>query len=341
MGGHTVDIASEFRSFSPTPEAAAKVEDEAASDLQRLRAAWSAGDKPDLWFCYHPYYKSVDPFGPTLCAAFGVPLVTAEASYSPKRDQTEWAPYQARIGAMVRDAEVNIGFTRRDRVGLEQAIPKARIAALEPFIDTTPFEGCQPRPDPTRLITVAMMRAGDKMQSYAMLAQALATIRDRPWTLAVVGDGPMRGAVERLFAEFEPGRIDWLGERGADDIVQELGRSGIYAWPGCGEAYGLAYLEAQAAGLPVVAQRTAGVPEVVRTGLTGLLTAEGDIVAYASAIGELLEDASKRTEMARAARRFVVDERSLATAAKAIDEILRRYIGKNDDRTRHLGSIAS
>lgn len=328
MRGHTVEVASEFRSFASSPEAAAKVEGEAALELQRLRAELSDEGKPDLWFCYHPYYKSLDPFGPVLCAEFDVALVTAEASYSPKRDQTDWAPYQARIGAMVRDAAVNIGFTRRDRQGLERAIPEARIAALAPFIDTAAFEGLQSTPEPTRLITVAMMRAGDKMQSYAMLADALAAIRDKPWTLAIVGDGPMRGEVEHLFSTFEPGRIDWLGERGADDIARQLGRAGIYVWPGCGEAYGLAYLEAQAAGLPVVAQDTAGVPEVVQSGLTGLLTAEGDIAAYASAIGELLDDASKRTEMANAARRFVLAERSLAIAAKSIDEILCRYIGK-------------
>jgi glycosyltransferase involved in cell wall biosynthesis len=328
MGGHTVQVASEFRSFASTPEAAARVEGEAALELQRLRAEWTGGRQPDLWFCYHPYYKSVDPFGPVLCAEFGIPLITAEASYSPKRDQTDWAPYQARIGAMVRDAAVNIGFTRRDREGLERAIPEAHIAALAPFIDTAAFERLQPVPEPTRLITVAMMRAGDKMQSYAMLAEALATIRDKPWTLAIVGDGPMRGEVERLFATFEPGRIDWLGERGADDIVEDLGRSGIYVWPGCGEAYGLAYLEAQAAGLPVVAQNTAGVPEVVLSEVTGLLTAEGDIAAYASAISGLLDDASKRTDMANAARRFVLAERSLAIAAKAINANLCRYIGK-------------
>ncbi|MBB3962545.1 glycosyltransferase family 4 protein [Rhizobium metallidurans] len=328
MGGHTVEIASEFRSFASTPEAAVGLEGEMACELQRLRAKWSSAGKADLWFCYHPYYKSVDPFGPALSAEFGFPLVTAEASYSPKRDQTDWAPHQARIGAMVRDAAINIAFTRRDRLGLEQAIPEARIAALAPFIDTTAFEELQPVPEPTRLITVAMMRAGDKMQSYTMLAEALAAIRHKQWTLAVVGDGPMRGEVERLFSAFEPGRIDWLGERGADGIAQELGKAGVYVWPGCGEAYGLAYLEAQAAGLPVVAQNTAGVPEVVQAGLTGLLTAEGDVAAYASAIDALLDDPSRRTAMARAARRFVLSERSLDIAAKVLDDILCRYTGK-------------
>ena len=55
------------------------------------------------------------------------------------------------------------------------------------------------------------------------------------------------------------------GRAAPDEMPSSICRGAIYAWPGCGEAYGLAYLEAQAAGLPVVAQETAGVPEVVRT----------------------------------------------------------------------------
>ena len=65
------------------------------------------------------------------------------------------------------------------------------------------------------------------------------------------------------------------------------GSGALYVWPGCGEAYGLAYLEAQAAGLPVVAQDIAGVPDVVRDGETGVLTPAGDAAAFADAIATL------------------------------------------------------
>ena len=84
--------------------------------------------------------------------------------------------------------------------------------------------------------------------------------------------------------------------------------AGIYVWPGYGEAYGLAYLEAQAAGLPVVAQDIAGVPEVVRDGQTGFLTPPGDVAAFASAIERLLARNDERTIMAAAARRFVLED---------------------------------
>ncbi len=330
LAGHVVEVASEFRSFAGTPGVAAEVAAGSASELQRLRESWSDKEKPQLWFCYHPYYKSVDPFGPTLCAEFDIPHVTAEASYSPKRDQSDWAPFQAQVGALVQNAAVNIAFTQRDRLGLERAFPQARVAPLAPFIDTALFEGALSKPQPTRLITVAMMRAGDKMQSYRMLAAALAEISDKPWTLAIVGDGPMRSEVEQLFSPFDPHRIEWLGERNATGIADALGNAGIYAWPGCGEAYGLAYLEAQAAGLPVVAQHTAGVPEVVPSGITGYLTPDGDVAAYAAALATLLDDPSKRQAMGDAARHFVLSERSLTVAAGTLDEILTKYAGANE-----------
>ncbi|MGO7778417.1 hypothetical protein ACC741_38655, partial [Rhizobium johnstonii] len=43
---------------------------------------WKVGPRPELWFCYHPYYKSPDPFVPAISAEFAIPYVTAEASYA-------------------------------------------------------------------------------------------------------------------------------------------------------------------------------------------------------------------------------------------------------------------
>jgi glycosyltransferase involved in cell wall biosynthesis len=327
MAGHSVEIVSEFRSFAATPEAAAVLGAQTEKELARLRRRWRDEPKPGLWFCYHPYYKSPDPFGPAISAEFGIPYVTAEASYSRKRDGTDWEPSQKRVADAVRQAAVNIAFTERDRSGAARAIPGARFASLRPFIDTVLFENLLPKADPQRLVTVAMMRRGDKMQSYRMLAKALHLIEDRPWTLTVVGDGVSRSDVEGLFSGFKPGRLEWLGERSAGEVAEALGRSGIYVWPGCGEAYGLAYLEAQAAGLPVVAQDTAGVPEVVGDGLTGYLTPEGDVDAYAAAIGQLLDDRARRDVMGATARRIVLEERSLTIAAKVLGRILREYAG--------------
>ncbi|HHI82915.1 MAG TPA: glycosyltransferase, partial [Rhizobiales bacterium] len=180
------------------------------------------------------------------------------------------------------------------------------------------------RGGPARLITVAMMRGGVKLESYEMLAQALAVIAGHDWTLTIIGDGRERARVEKLFVQFEPGRITWTGEVSPGEVRSHLADGDIFVWPGIGEAYGLAYLEAQAAGLPVVALDTHGVPSAVEAKRTALLTPPGDIAAYGAAIARLAGDAALRRKMAAKAISFARDERNIAMAADVIDKAIRR-----------------
>lgn len=327
--GHQVEVVSELRSFSASPaiEEREPIAAAARAEVERLAGLWQTGRKPDLWFCYHPYYKAPDLIGPVMAAAMDIAYITAEASYSPRRNALGWAGTQILVAEAVRAAAVNLCFTQRDMDGLASNIPGARLAQLQPFIDTAPFRESSIGHNPHRLVTVAMMRPGDKFRSYEMLAKALSRIVERPWTLTIVGDGPARNDVQALFAAFGD-RIQWLGQRNAGDIAALLRQGGTYVWPGCGEAYGIAYLEAQAAGLPVVAQATAGVPEVVEDGVTGFLTRDDDVPAYAVAIASLLDDNDLRQSMGARARRFVLEERSLENAVRQLDAVLTQFMGR-------------
>ena len=83
-----------------------------------------------------------------------------------------------------------------------------------------------------------------------------------------------------------------------------------------------ALLEAQAAGLPVVACRTAGVPEVVLDGRTGILTPPGDAGALAQAIDSLVDDEALARSLGDNAREFVMTERSQPVIARQISTLL-------------------
>ncbi|TIX22615.1 glycosyltransferase family 4 protein [Mesorhizobium sp.] len=324
LAGHSVELASELRFYlrEPEPKSFDALKIEAREEAARLTRLWDRDGRPDLWFCYHPYYKAPDLIGSELASAFAIPYVTAEASYSRRRNAGLWADTQALVVRAVEQAALNICFTQRDRQGLTNAIPDAVLGMLSPFIDTSVFREMPARGCPTRLVTVAMMRPGDKIESYRMLAQALGLIGHLPWTLSVVGDGPARDEVKAQFAGFPADRIEWLGAIEPAAVPDVLYGGGIYVWPGYGEAYGVAYLEAQAAGLPVVAQDIAGVPEVVRDGQTGFLTPPSDVAAFASAIERLLTRNDERTIMAAEARRFILEERSLGVAAARLAELL-------------------
>ncbi len=323
VGGNSVAVASNLRSFHATPETVLPdLEITAKLEIDRLSQAWDQEGPPDLWFCYHPYYKAPDLIGPVLARRFSLPYVTAEASYSNRRNIGCWAQHQDDLKLLVEKAAVNLCLTARDEAGLIAAVPGARIARIAPFIDTTPFAHIKLAPEAGRLVTVAMMRAGDKMQSYAALAEALHRVRSTTWRLAVVGDGVERKAVEALFGAFPPERIEWLGELPREGVIAQLARGSVFVWPGHGEAYGLAFLEAQAAGLPVAALEVAGVPEVVKAGRTGFLTAPRDAGALAEAIDTLSENAALRYALGKNARAFVFEERSLAVIAAQLASLL-------------------
>jgi glycosyltransferase involved in cell wall biosynthesis len=318
--GHRVQVVSELRAYLPDAEDAAglrALREAAALEALRIGREWQAEGAPDLWFCYHPYYKSPDLIGPALCGRFGLPWICAEASLSARRSQGIWAETQAEVAAALRDAALTIGMTARDRDGIAQLCPGARIAPLRPFIDTAALPAPGPAADGP-LVTVAMMRPGDKMESYRALAAALGQVR-ADWRLEVAGDGPMAAEVHALFPQ---GKVRWHGQLPPQGIAALLHRGSIHAWPGCGEAYGLAYLEAQAAGLPVVAWATAGVPEVVRHGETGLLSEPGDTGALAADIDRLLADPALRRQMGAQARRRVLADHGLESAAAELGRLL-------------------
>ncbi|MHC1551673.1 glycosyltransferase family 4 protein [Phyllobacterium sp. K27] len=327
MAGHRVVVASELRSFTRTPDPTSRsaIYSSAEQERHRLGKLWQQGGKPDLWFTYHPYYKAPDLLGPDLARMFGLPYITAEASYSERRSGDEWGEQQSHVVDGVRQAAVNICFTGRDEIGLEQLVPKERLKRLSPFIDIMAFSDEPTAVGTNQLVTVAMMRPGDKLESYRMLAASLALLNHIPWTLKVVGDGPASALVKACFARINQDRIEWVGQKQSHEVTKILYDSGVYVWPGFGEAYGIAYLEAQAAGLPVVAQAVAGVPEVVRNGVTGMLTPANDVAAFAKAIEHLHTNNERRYVMGNAARRFVLKEHSLELASKQLDLLLRAH----------------
>ncbi len=328
--GYQVELASKLRAFVNNSDDHTEVEQlkiHAQSEIQRLTKLWTQQQAPALWFCYHPYYKSPDLIGPALCKTFNIAYITAEASYSQRRTQGVWGALQGHVLTSINNAAVNICFTERDKIGLQHAAPAANLVALRPFIDTAAFAQQHSCPEAPHLATVAMMRAGDKMDSYISLAAALERLLHVPWSLSVVGDGPLRSEVQALFARFPAGRIIWHGLLDRADIAALFARSTLYVWPGWGEAYGLAYLEAQAAGLPVIAFDTAGVPEVVDAQYSGILTAAGDDKLFAEAVAKFLNNPQERAQVSQRARSHVLLKHGFEQARTALDLILQDCLG--------------
>ncbi|WP_299479994.1 glycosyltransferase family 4 protein [Cypionkella sp.] len=329
QAGHHVTLVSDLRAYLGNPQDQAgwaKLRIDAEQEANRIGTLWTKHGPPDLWLCYHPYYKAPDLLGPDLARRFALPYVTVEASLSARRNIGIWAEMQAEVMAAVQQAKLNLCLTARDAAGLQDAASMAQLARFPPFIETESFSA-PPIPQSGHLVTVAMMRAGDKADSYLRLAATLALLPAHlDWHVSIIGNGPLMAQVQAMFAALPQDRILWLGEQSRPQIAAVLARASVYVWPGCGEAYGLAYLEAQAAGVPVVAQRVAGVPEVVADGVTGFLTGPGDDAAAAAAITRLLENPEMQREMGRAARLRVLTDHSIEGAARRLKDLLQTVL---------------
>jgi alpha-1,6-mannosyltransferase len=120
--------------------------------------------------------------------------------------------------------------------------------------------------------------------------------------LWLIGEGPERAELERRATEL-PGLAIIPYQSEPDVLAECLASADIYVAAGPHETFGLSIIEAQAAGLPVVGVRSGALIERVVEG-TGLLSAPGDVEAFADSIRRVVPE---RRTMGAAARRHVLD----------------------------------
>ena len=314
--GHEVELVSTFRSFDRDGDA------DRQARLQRLGARLAARylqrrgrPAPELWFTYHLYHKAPDWLGPVVSQTLRIPYVAAEASLAGKQARGRWAiGHEASRSAIGRAALV-LAMTEQDLPGLRTVVPTERLCLFPPFLDAAQFVAARHpvAAEVPTLLAVAMMRVDVKCLSYRILAEALQGLTDLPWRLVLVGDGDARPLVEAMFAPFGE-RVAFKGALPPAALAGVYAAADLYAWPACNEAYGMALLEAQAAGVPVVAGREGGVADVVVDGTTGLLVEARSPMAFAAAARSLLADPVRRRAMGAAAQARVLARHDLGPA---------------------------
>jgi glycosyltransferase involved in cell wall biosynthesis len=142
--------------------------------------------------------------------------------------------------------------------------------------------------------------------------------------LRIVGEGPMRSAIEREIAERGLGdRCVLLGQKTEAEVVAELGRSDVFAMSSFLEGLPVVLMEALAMRVPVVAPSVAGIPELVEHERTGLLFAPSHWAGLEAQLARLLSDAQLRARLGEEGRRRVEDEFDSSKAVAPLLEQLR------------------
>jgi len=168
-------------------------------------------------------------------------------------------------------------------------------------------------PDDVLLLYVG--RLGQEKQ----VDQLKALVERVPGTrLAIVGDGPERASLE---AHFAGTRTKFMGYMQGEPLSQAYASADVFVFPSALETFGLVVVEAMAAGLPVVATRVGGIPDVVAEGVTGYTFNVGDIDTMTNAVRQMVESPQRLRYMGQAAREFA----STQTWPAMMDEVITHY----------------
>ena len=238
-----------------------------------------------------------------LATALGLPyLITSHGSDVLRA--ARWSPAVRAELAMAFSAAAALIFPSglaRERARLA-GLATARSHVLwngyrrELFLAPAP---AGPRRGPLRVLCVANLVPSKGVDRLLAAMASLATGGEAA-TLTLVGDGPEAGRLRAQAARLGLA-VNWKPRLGRSELAAAYREADVFALPAAGEAFGIVYLEAMAAGLPVIAPAAEGIAELVGHEREGLLLADAEVATLAAALGCLARDEALRGRLAAAA----------------------------------------
>lgn len=204
------------------------------------------------------------------------------------------------------------------RVLLSMGAPDQRLLVSPSGADAALFQGSEPATAPALFVTVGRFVAKkgplETIQAFATMRLRLEEPLASRTSLVMVGEGPLLSEARRLIRSLALEQaVSLVGAAQQADVALWLRQARAFvlhsrvAPDGDSEGSPVAVMEAQLSGLPVVATRHGGIPEVVREGETGLLVEEGDTSAMADAMALLAAEPLLAAKMGRAGRERMLE----------------------------------
>jgi phosphatidyl-myo-inositol dimannoside synthase len=210
-------------------------------------------------------------------------------------------------------------------------IPERRVSLLPlslppELLNSLSSEGSVRHSDGASLLTVSRLDSGDRSKGIEHVLQALRLIIDRipDVRYTVVGDGGDRSRLQAMARRLDvQDVVHFAGLVSSSKLALAYRACDVFVLPSNQEGFGLASLEAMAAGKPVVAAAAGATPEVVVNEVTGLLVPYGDVYALSQAICRLLQEPCVRASLGKQARQRAIDqfgfEKFLARLSSLLD----------------------
>jgi teichuronic acid biosynthesis glycosyltransferase TuaC len=277
----------------------------------RSYAAWGAWSAPSLALALRrlrrsfPFdlvhaHNAVPPADAVRRARLGVPLVVSvhggDVLYTARTSSAGAVAVRRSLGAATLVLANSEGVAK---LSAEQGAKETRVVHL----GTDAPERTAARSGAPTIVTVAHLVARKR---HADVLRAISVLSPRHPTLRymIIGDGPEHGALVALAARLGIAeRVSFLGQLDPDEALATARRATLYVMPSTEEAFGVAYIEAMAAGLPAIGCRGEPGPEEIAAAGDGfVLVPPGDIERLTQRIDELLSDPHRLREAGQRAR---------------------------------------
>lgn len=255
-------------------------------------------------------------------------------------------PYQSlfhkfliRKNILSADIVASTSFCMAEQV--RHLAPRVGTIAITPFgVDMSEYNNLHPDPPfQEKTVVIGTVKTLNYIYGIDLLIHAFSSLLHKLETLSesgtqvpqvrlrLVGDGEQRPALEKLAQQLGLlDRIDFVGRVPHGQVPDELNKLDIYVALSRSESFGVAIIEAGAAGRPVVVSDAGGLPEVTIDGVTGFVVPRENPVAAAAALEKLVIDPALRHRMGLAGKQHVTQKYDWETCVETMQEVYRKTL---------------
>ena len=292
----------------------------------------------------HTHLFGSNTWGRLLGRLAGVPVIIAHEHWSSRAQNEIWMD---RIMYPLSDRILVTSEASKQIVMSSEGIPARYLSVVYNGVDMAKFAARGDRADvraelgvaPEAVLIGAVGRLTADKGGQDVLIRAVGRVRATcpQVRLVMVGDGPLRPGLEELTAQL--GLTDTVIFTGLrSDVPRLLSALDVFVLPSEREALPVAVLEAMAAGLPVVATRVGGIPEVVEDGATGFLVPPGDVAAMHRILERLTGDPALAARLGAAGQAHVqahfTVQQMVRQVERLYDQLAQRKIRAQRGRLR-------
>ena len=262
----------------------------------------------------------------------GIPYVVAEHDFGEITDCHRYPARHLHYLRVMSAASSVLAVSERMKAEILSVCPHSRVVIARHGREPLPAALlARPRPMEMQGKIIVLSASGlFERKGVPLLIEAFSRIAtSHPNAeLRIVGDGPERGKVQAAVHRHDKtGQVRVVGALPHDELLQEMAWSDVFALIGWDEPYGIVYVEALAAGKPLICCDDGGICDVVRNHEEALLVPPQDVEATAAALRRLISDTATRERMSAAADKLFHARLTSAAYAQTIINELKRAVG--------------